>query len=312
MPATFSRGTIALAAVLSLTALAVAADAPALQKLSDHVYAYVGINGAGPTNAFGANAGVVVGRAAALVVDTLMSAKEAEHFLADIRKVTDKPVKYVVNTHHHLDHAWGNGPFAAQGAVIIAHDHTRRDLPQTAERLAHPETSGMDPNQFVGTTLVAPTVCFNDHATVDLGDLTVELRYPGPTHTPGSILVSIPQDKVLFVGDILFAHYHPYLAEGDLPNWEKVLDELAQTDATKIVPGHGPLADKSDFADMKTYLIEFDELARELCAGKKADDAPALMAELLKKLPKQDRPELAGIIEKNLRMRYLPQPETKK
>jgi cyclase len=312
MPTTFARGSLALTAILSLAAIAVAADAPSLQKLSDHVYAYVDTKGAGPGNAFGANAGVVIGRDAVLVVDTLMSAKEAEHFLADIHKVTNKPVKYVVNTHHHLDHAWGNGPFAAQGAVIIGHENTRRDLPQTAERLAHPEASGMDPNAFAGTTLVAPTVCFNDKATVDLGDLTVELRYPGPTHTPGSILVAIPQDKLLFVGDILFAHYHPYLAEGDFPNWTKVLDELAQSDATKIVPGHGPLADKSDFAEMKTYLIEFDRLARELCAGKQADDAPALMAELLEKLPKQDRPELAGIIEKNLRVRYLPQPGEKK
>lgn len=310
MRTNFIRTLLVAAALLGTSALA--ADAPALQKISDHVYAYVDVHDASPANSFGANAGLVVGRDAVLVVDTLISAKEAQRFLADIRKVTDKPVKYVVNTHHHLDHAWGNGPFVSQGAVVLAHDFTARDLPQTAERLAHPEASGLNAADMAGTTLVAPSVCFSQRATVDLGDITVELNWPGPTHTPGSITAYIPQDKVLFVGDIIFAHYHPFLADGDLDHWAKALDELAQVDAAKIIPGHGPLSTKADLAEMKAYLHEFDTQARTLCAGKRAEDAPALAEQLLARLPQQQRTELPGLIERNLRMRYLVPPQTQK
>jgi cyclase len=286
--------------------------AAGLTKVSDHVYAYVGQVEATAAKGFGANAGVVVGRDAALVVDTLLTPKAAERFMADIKKVTDKPVKYVVNTHYHLDHAWGNQVFAGAGAVIMAQENSRKDMTSAAYGLAHPEMFGLEPNAVEGIILTPATILMHEQLAVDLGDVTVELNYPGPTHTNDSITVAVPQDDVMFTGDILFSHYNPYLAEGDITNWIKVLGELQKGKVTKFIPGHGPVSSTKDLAEMRQYLETFDSLARELCKGRTAADAQLLAKEMALRLPAQQRTELPGMIEMNLRARYLPQSEPAK
>lgn len=297
---------------LAVCSSALAIETQGLQRISDHVYAYVDTKNASPAKSFGANTGLVVGRDAALVIDTLTSAKEADRFLADIRKVTDKPVKFVVNTHYHLDHAWGNCQFAKAGAKVVAHENARAHMADSEKSLAHPEGFGLTAEDLEGTTLSGPTVTFKDSETIDLGDVTVQLRYPGPSHTNDSIIAYVPQDKVIFVGDILFTRYHAFLGEGDLTGWQQVLAELEKTPAEKIIPGHGPVSGKSDLANMKTYLSEFDSCAKALCAGKAADDAPALAQELIKQLPQQQRTEMPRLVEFNLRLKYLQQPAAKK
>ncbi|MGE5608251.1 MAG: MBL fold metallo-hydrolase [Bacillota bacterium] len=288
-----------------------AAEGPQLQRISDHVYALVGTTNASPAaNGYGANVGVVIGRDAVLVIDTLISARHAQPVAEQIRQRTDKPVKYVVNTHYHVDHVLGNCIFAKQGAIILAHESTRLDVPKVADRLAHPESLATTAAGLEGTTLAAPTVTFTQDMKIDLGDVTVELNYPGPTHTPGSITAYVPQEKVLFAGDILFTQYHPNLVEGDLANWQKVLADLEKMPATKIVPGHGPLSTKADLRDMRVYLGVFDAQAKMLCAGKAVTDAPAIAEVLTQRLPAQQRTELRMMIERNLRARYLPQPRT--
>ncbi len=298
--------------LLSVTTLVFAGEKPGLQKISEHVYAYVDGKSPSPASSFGANAGLVVGKDGALVIDTLVSAKEADRLLADIRKVTDKKVRYVVNTHYHLDHAWGNCVFTKVGATVIAHENALKHRSESAQALAHPENFGLTVKDLEGTTLQGPTITFTNSMSIDLGDVTVVLNYPGPTHTTDSITAYVPQDKVLFVGDILFTGYHPFLGEGDITRWQQVLGKLEQTPATKIVPGHGPVSTKADLGKMETYLKEFDAAARTLCAGKSADDAPALAKELIKRLPEQQRNKLANMVELNLRLKYLPQPKEKK
>ena len=282
-------------------------ESPNLQKISKHVYAYAGTTNASPTgNAFGANVGVVIGRDAVLVIDTLISAKAATRLLEQIRAVTDKPIKYVVNTHDHLDHAWGNCVFAKLGAIIIAQENSRLDANKTGETLGRAGQYGLTAADMEGTTIVPPSITFKQSVKVDLGGITVELNYPGPSHTVGSITALVPQDKVLFVGDILFSHYHPYLAEGDLAGWQQALIELESTIATKIIPGHGPVSTVSDLRDMREYIRVFDTEARKLCAGKTAADAPVIAKELLKLLPDQGRTELPMMVQANLAARFLP------
>lgn len=298
----------ALILALFMSGPSFAQEARPLQKLSDHVYAYVGVTNASPAaNSFGANSGVVIGRDAVLVVDTLVSAKEAELLRADIKKLTDKPIKYVVNTHYHLDHAWGNSVFVKDGAVVIGHENSRLAGSKNISALEHAGDFGLTPQDMEGTVLELPAVTFQDVMRVDLGGgVAVDLSYPGPTHTNGSITVFVPGDKVLFLGDILFTHYYPYIGEGDILSWIKVLSGLEKTPAKIIVPGHGPLSTVSDIKAMKVYLKDFDVLAKKLCRGKKQDDAPAIAAELLKQLPDQGRTELPFLVEENLRDKYLP------
>ena len=273
-----------------------------LTKLSANVYAYVGQQDATPGNSFAANAGIVIGKNGVLVVDTLISAKEGERFLADIRKVTTMPIKYVVNTHTHLDHAFGNCVFARLGVPVISHAADRETLERTgAETLKNIGQYGLKPEEMAGTQIVLPTLAFTDRMQIDLGGEMVELIRTAPTHTAGSLVVYIPSQKTIFAGDILFTDFHPFLAEGDIAGWTRTLDALKAMDLAKIVPGHGPLSGSKDLTAMKEYLLLFDRKARELAAT--SQDADAIAAQLKELLP--PRALADWMIAYNVKNKYL-------
>lgn len=293
-----------IAALVLFSAQTVTAQTRAeLKKITDSVYAYVGVPAGTPGNAFSANAGIIIGKDAVLVVDTLTSAGEAEVFYADIEKITKKPVRYVVNTHYHLDHSLGNSFFADRGATIISHENCRDAIVAGGEKvLENPAMFGLPANFWENTRIVTPDMVFKRAMIVDLGGITVKLLHSGiSSHSAGSIIVHVPEQDVLFTGDILFTDFHPYLAEGDLPGWEKNLDLIGAMNVKHIIPGHGPLSSNKDIEDMKTYLAIFDEKATELSAGEK--DVAKLAAEMLKILPERSSGDF--IIPMNLKSRYL-------
>lgn len=290
--------------LLSLFALVLLITQPAfadLTRLSDNVYSYVGEKDASPSHSFAANAGIVIGRDGVLVVDTLISAKEGQRFLADIRKITKKPIKYVVNTHTHLDHAFGNCVFAELGATVISHRADRALLAKIgADILKNSGTYGLKPEDMAGTEIVLPNMTLSEQMSIDLGGVTVELIRTVPSHTEGSLVVWLPQQKTLFSGDILFTDFHPYLADGDLSGWLKTLDYLQTLGADKIIPGHGPLSTNKDLKEMQEYLTVFDRTAKELVA--KGQDSDAVAAALLQKLPKRALAE--WMVGHNVKARY--------
>lgn len=148
-----------------------------LKQITPHVYAYVGTNNACAANSYAANAGVIIGNDAVMVVDTLISAKEGRKLLEDIKTVTDKPVKYVVNTHYHLDHALGNCEFVKQGAIVIAQERVKESFERAGEIIKNPEARGMTRADIEGTVLLAPNIYFSDRIFIDLGGITVALIY---------------------------------------------------------------------------------------------------------------------------------------
>lgn len=272
-----------------------------LTKIADNVYSYVGQKDGSPTHSFAANAGIIIGKDGVLVVDTLISAKEGERFLADIRKVTDKPIKYVVNTHTHLDHAFGNCVFAKLGATVISHTADRKMLERIgAGTLKNIGNYGLKPEDMAGTEIVYPALAFSDRMQIYLGDETVELIRVAPSHTEGSVVVYVPSQKLLFAGDILFTDFHPFMADGDISGWTKTIDALLTMDVEKIIPGHGPLSTKKDLRDMKEYLVQFDKKARELAAAGK--DVDAIATELKKVLPQRSMAD--WMIGYNVKTRY--------
>ena len=298
---------IAVICVLVWTAVfnTVAFAQEGLTKIADNVYSYIGQKDASPTHSFAANAGIVIGRDGILVIDTLISAKEAQRFLADIRKVSDKPIKFVVNTHTHLDHAFGNCVFAKLGATVISHDADRRLLEKVGEAtLKNIANFGLKPEDMIGTEIVYPALTFSERMTIDLGGETVELIRTAPSHTEGSVIVYLPARKLLFSGDILFTDFHPFMADGDIPGWARTLDSLIAMDVERIVPGHGPLSTKKDLREMKEYLLLFDAKARELAAV--SQDVDTMAAEMKKILPKRSLAE--WMIGFNLKSRYLHKP----
>jgi len=297
------RRTAVLAALaLVFTLLMVQAACAELTKLADNVYSYVGATDASPAHSFAANAGIVIGKDGVLVVDTLISAKEGERFLADIRKVTDKPIRYVVNTHTHLDHALGNCVFAKLGATVISHEADRNYLAANgAGLLQRAADYGLKPEDMAGTEIAVPTLAFSDQMLLDLGGEEVRLIRTAPSHTAGSLVVYLPARKILFAGDILFTDFHPFLADGDFNGWIQTIDRLLAMDVEKVVPGHGPLSGKKDLREMKEYILLFDKKATEL--ARKSGDADAISAELLKVLPKRSMAE--WMVAYNVKSRYL-------
>ncbi|MCP3871918.1 MAG: MBL fold metallo-hydrolase [Desulfobacteraceae bacterium] len=276
---------------------------PELIKITDSVYSYIDISPGVPGNAFGANAGIVIGKDAVLVVDTLTSFKEVEGFVADIKKITSKPIKFVVNTHSHLDHALGNSYFANMGVNIVSHVKCRDAIIATGDKiLENPDMFGLPLDFWEGTSSAAPNIAFEQEMTIDLGDLTVKLIHSGMTsHSAGSIIVHIPTQNVLFTGDILFTDFHPYLGEGDFPGWEKTLNSICEMNVKNIIPGHGPLSSNKDIDDMKIYLSIFDKKATEMSVVEK--DIEKLSLAILKVVPKRTNGNF--IITMNLKARYL-------
>ncbi len=273
-----------------------------LTKIAENVYSYVDVKGADPKNSFGANAGIVIGRDGIVVIDTLISAKEAQRFIKDIRAVSDKPIKYVVNTHYHFDHAWGNSEFVKLGATVIAHDNDKINALARSETLLKGSRAyGLVPEDMEGTVITYPTLTFSNRMRIDLGDEKVELIYPKASHTDGSILVYVPGRKALFTGDILFTGYYPFIGEGDIKSWTRVLDHVLTMDADAIIPGHGPLSSRKDVRDMKRFIVAFDKKAKQLCAGSR--DIAYIVSEMKKALPPRD--ELDFVVEANIRTRYL-------
>ena len=273
-----------------------------LTKIADNVYAYVDIKGSSPANSFGANAGIIIGKDGIVVIDTLISAKGAKRFIDDIRKISDKPIKYVVNTHYHLDHAFGNAEFEKLGAIIISHVNDDQNLRKNGEAaLKGSKEFGLSESDMEGTVMAYPALTFNDRMGLDWGDQKIELIYAGNSHTNGSIIVYLPDKKIVFAGDILFTGYHPFIAEGDIKSWLKVLDYIMKMDAAAIIPGHGPISSKKDVTDMKNYLIVFDKNAKKLSA--KSNDVEYIFPEIKKALPA--RAEGEWLIKANIQMKYL-------
>jgi len=295
-----TRLVLVLVAVVLFHGPSSAADK--LTRIAENVYAYVDTTGASPQNSFGANAGIIIGRDGIVVVDTLVSAREAKRFIRDIRAVSRKPIKYVINTHYHLDHVFGNSEFVRLGAVVIAQEKDRQEMERTAaDTLKSIKGYGLTGEDMKGTVPAYPSITYGDRMTIDIGGARIELIHARYSHTAGDTLVYLRDRKVLFAGDVLFTNYHPFLGEGNIEEWAKQLDEIASMDVEKIIPGHGPVSGKADVQAMKEYIIAFDRMAKELAA--KYTDVEKIAAELKKGLP--ERRESAFLIGANVEMKYL-------
>lgn len=216
--------------------------------------------------------------------------------------MSKKPIKYVINTHYHLDHTFGNADFKRLGAAIISHINDSNNLKTHGKTaLKNAKNYGLSEEDMKGTKIAYPSLIFNDRMEIDLGNQKIVLIYIGHSHTDGSILAYLPDKKVLFAGDMLFTNYHPFIGDGDIEGWIKVLDYIMTMNVEIIIPGHGPLSTKKDIEDMKNYLIAFDKKAKELAA--QSNDVEFIVSEIKKSLP--PRPEGDNLIPWNIQMKYL-------
>ena len=234
-------------------------------KLSDHAWAY--------TAEGDPNTGIVVGDDAVMVIDTQATPVMAADVIRRIREVTDLPVKYVVLSHYHAVRVLGASAYRPEH--IIASDDTLALIKERGEQDKASEI-GRFPRLFrnvetVPPGLTWPTLTFNGKMTLWLGTLEVQLLQLGRGHTAGDTVVWLPQDKVLFSGDLVEFDATPYAGDAYFGDWPATLDNLAALQPDKLVPGRGAALQTP--AQVKAGLDGTRAFVSELYASVKAGAA---------------------------------------
>ncbi len=221
-----------------------------------------------------ANVGWIVGGEAVAVVDTGASVLQGRAIRAAIRAVTDLPVRYVVATHVHPDHLFGHAAFLEDAPAFVGH----RKLPAALDQRGAfyldnlKETLG---NLAEGTELVMPDLLVEDVTEIDLGDRILTLQAHPTAHTDNDLTVLDRASGILFAGDLLFMERCP-VVDGSLLGWVDVIDNMAEMEATSVVPGHGPAMAPNPraFGPQTRYLATLRDSVRAYIAeGGLLDDA---------------------------------------
>ena len=227
-----------------------------------------------------ANLSFVVGDDAIAVIDTGGSARNGEALLAAIRKVSDRPIRYVINTHMHPDHLFGNAPFQAPETIFVGHAKLPMALAARAGRYLATNRTELGPDAIEGTRVIAPTELVATTKILDIGGRTLTLTARKTAHTDNDLTVGDDKTGTLFLGDLLFSGRIPTI-DGSIKGWLQVLAELRQEPAARVVPGHGPVSMgwPEGMAAEQHYLETVTTEVRALIkAGKTLEDAVATAA----------------------------------
>jgi cyclase len=230
------------------------------EEVAAGVFAYVQATGGRCI----ANAGLIAGRDDACAVDALFVPSMTRAFLGEVARLTAAPLRHLIDTHHHVDHTLGNALFPAE-TRIVAHaradaEMRRAGVPVEVLRRFVPEFA----DELDGLSMRLPDATFDDDALeMTAGGRRLRLLHFGTGHTRGDVLVLLPEERVLFAGDVAFFYVHPLAHEGHIGNWlkvgQRILDEV---DADTIVPGHGPVGTKDDVRRMLGLLALMRDHAR--------------------------------------------------
>lgn len=226
---------------------------------------------------FGGNITVAVGDDGVIMVDS-QYAPLHDKIKAAIAATTPRPVKYLINTHHHGDHAGGNGPFAKDGVTIVAHENVKKHM---ADGWTH-NLSGVTTPPAAAEAL--PAMTYTDSMVIEVKGRSAQLKHPLNAHTDGDTYVYFADANVLATGDTFANGRYPnsdFFNGGNIKGMIAAVDGFLAliNDETKIVPGHGPLANRADLVAFREMLvISRDRMARLIAEGKAQSEADAQAA----------------------------------
>lgn len=236
-----------------------ATSALPVQRIADGVYVHRGeMADASPQNRGDiANVGFVVGQRCVAVIDTGGSLAIGNQLLAAIHRVTRRPVCYVINTHVHPDHVFGNAAFAGSETRFVGHARLAAAMASRSERYDAALVEQIGAEAAAGSRLIAPTelVSSDTPSILDLGGRTLELRAWPNAHTDADLTVTDARTGTLWTGDLLFVQRVPVI-DGSLLGWLRTIDALALLRPRHVVPGHGPIDPpwQTALADEARYL----------------------------------------------------------
>lgn len=261
-----------------------------LVELGNGLFAYIQEDGSWGWS----NSGLIVSEGQSLMVDTLFTGYLTRDLLDTYRRAATEAetIDILVNTHANGDHTFGN--FVVETARVVAstacaEEMVDRPPEQFFQKISDWENQGYE-GQFLKEVMgarfdfsdvgyVPPNETFDEHRTLNLGNRSVELHEFGPAHTRGDIVVHVPDSKTVFVGDILFSGSHPMIWDGSIENWIRACNAILSWDVDVVVPGHGPVGDKSQLARMRDYFVDLmDHVSPRFVAGQLWQDAAAEIA----------------------------------
>ncbi len=236
------------------------------QQLTDSIYMLTGEGG---------NIGVSVGDDGVFMIDDQF-APLSDKIQAAIAKISTKPIKFLINTHWHYDHTGGNENIGESGVVIVAHDNVR-------QRMSHDNFIQAFNKKIPASPKIAlPAITFNDNITFHLNNQEIQVVHQPSAHTDGDSIILFKTANVVHMGDIFFNGLYPFIdassggdVDGMIDAVNKALENInAQT---KIIPGHGPLANKADLVRYRDMLVLVTKRMKKLInQGKTIDEIIAL------------------------------------
>jgi cyclase len=244
-----------------------ASGQPRLEEVSSGIYAYVQPDGSWFLN----NTGFFTGRKGVVSIDTTSTERRTRAYLDAVARVSQQPVRTLINTHHHGDHTHGNCLLPL--ATIIGHPLCREEILHTA----FPPPPGVWSDVDWGNLEPEPPfVTFDHQLTVWVDDLRVELNVvPTPAHTTNDLVVWVPERSVLFTGDLLFVGGTPFVPMGSVSGSLRALEWLRSFNARTLVPGHGPVSGPGAIDAVEAYLRFVQQTAER---GKQAGLSPLDLA----------------------------------
>jgi cyclase len=258
----------ALFAFIAVGAPAKAQEAT-VKQIANDLYFFFDFNGS--------NAVFLVTDEGVLLIDARTHPRDGQDLLDRIRKITDKPVKWVINSHFHGDHHFGNAPFKAAGATFVAQKETARIMQKVqpkemARRIEGFKTRGLDPNEV---KLILPDVTFDNAMTIRIGGREAQLMYFGPGQQAGDTFVLFPHARTLFTPGAFGKRSMPNMAfTTSIDNWTKLLDQVAGMDVDKILPAHGDVAARDDVKELAAMLAdEYATVKQAVEKGLSVDEA---------------------------------------
>ena len=271
-------------------------------QVSKNVYYVQGAAGIATENAgFVSNAGFVVTTEGVVVFDALGTPSLAARLVDEIRRITTQPVRKVVLSHFHADHAYGLQVFAEMGATIIAShgavDYLSSDI--APERLAERRRS-LAPWVNQDTRLVMPHELVKEDYRFTLGAHEFLVTNLGSAHSEGDVALFVEPDKVLFSGDIIFEGRIPFLGSANTRNWLETLKRMERTEVNAMVPGHGPVTENPK--DVLTLTRSYLQYMREKMTEAVSDWVP--FDEAYEKIDWSEFLEYPAFVEANRRNAY--------
>ena len=213
------------------------------------------------------NTTFIITKEGVIVIDTRPTPAEARKVLAEIRKLTALPIVYTINTHYHGDHTFGNQIFK-NSKTIIAHKNVRNKLIESGQKhLSLFKTFGLPGIDEVEIT--PPNIIYEKEMEIWLGEYRLQLLYHGKGHTDGDTIIYIDQLRTVITGDLVFNKKIPYTADSYIDDWIDSLKYIELLKNETVIPGHGPIGERTTIISMKHYLMNLKELVLAQLKDKK-------------------------------------------